>query len=522
MSSTDPTGKDSTASVPRSTQSQGTGTGTGNLSIISNTTIPLPPRTVGGIRDQILKVKKCNCKRSGCLKLYCECFNSGIVCNDSCCCSGCLNVEFSGDQKKDNRMEMIQITLDRNQHAFRPKASTITTSQRGNEATGKVRGIMEPLQPEEKRGKRTKVGCNCRKSFCLKKYCECFQSQLYCMTSCRCENCQNKVGNEKREQLIKKLKKKEEEKDIVNLAAITIAGTDHMDIGAMQDVGGVNASTVAMVSAGVAAAGVDVFLPASQYARPMIDESGAVVNEIAFGMVGRQSVGGNGDKPQNSIKPTADHSVPVVGKQVPAVGAIHVRGERRRTDLHARWAAETEDIDLYHSSLKNALHEMENNKEAETLNQEVTKEAKSSVATTATELKPPLAETESLKRSHEQFARDTIGKIVDEVKGFKKKMERIKIEESHQNKEAQNQSESSTIDKSLDDRAIEYKEKIRPLLCSEEFPTGENESLHAISTKRICKLAEQDIVLYNELSRSIMERALELAQARKERGNTSL
>lgn len=113
--------------------------------------------------------KTCNCKRSQCSKLYCECFTAGVFCGDSCACDNCFN-------KPENEDAIVQKRKDielRCPQAFARKEEVNGTT------------------PSSARHKR---GCNCKKSKCSKRYCECFQANVGCCDGCRCESCENSFG----------------------------------------------------------------------------------------------------------------------------------------------------------------------------------------------------------------------------------------------------------------------------------------------------------------------------------------
>jgi len=101
--------------------------------------------------------KSCRCKKSRCLKLYCECFAGETHCGDACVCQNCSNHELSKEWKG-AYLEVIT----KNPRTF---------GKKNHETT-----------------------CNCKSTRCLMKYCDCFRAGISCGLNCRCIACLNKAN----------------------------------------------------------------------------------------------------------------------------------------------------------------------------------------------------------------------------------------------------------------------------------------------------------------------------------------
>ena len=102
------------------------------------------------------------------------------MCSPKCACSKCSNNQGS----QAIRHQIIEGILMKDPNAFNSKY----------EKPSQVSNI-----------KVHKKGCNCRKSHCLKNYCECYQGKVACSDNCSCCQCMN-TGSLSGEKPFKKLK----------------------------------------------------------------------------------------------------------------------------------------------------------------------------------------------------------------------------------------------------------------------------------------------------------------------------
>ena len=112
-------------------------------------------------QNNIINKGKCICTKTGCKKKYCSCYAQGIYC-DGCDCKNCENLP---PYAKNDIQEQVDISIN-------------------------YENLHMSNNPKTQR-----VICNCTKSNCMKKYCECYKQGLDCNSSCRCRDCENNHGN---------------------------------------------------------------------------------------------------------------------------------------------------------------------------------------------------------------------------------------------------------------------------------------------------------------------------------------
>ena len=108
---------------------------------------------------------KCTCSKTNCKKKYCACFSRGNYC-DGCECKNCENCPSA-----------------------HPPYATIPKNDENSENCD----FTNNNKLENTNQKSQRIICNCTKSNCMKKYCECFKQGFNCNSLCRCLDCKNKV-----------------------------------------------------------------------------------------------------------------------------------------------------------------------------------------------------------------------------------------------------------------------------------------------------------------------------------------
>jgi hypothetical protein len=154
----------------------------------------------------------CACQRTKCLKLYCECFSAGNTCvpsgsldSSGCACRGCANAPK--DLGSVQRQAAVVKCLAARSRTFRPRTQVARAEdmplQQANVLCSPAASsadfggwLVDAVSPVDEEGAKAAPPppprCFCKKSRCVKLYCDCFAAGLHCEDGrCRCTNCQN-------------------------------------------------------------------------------------------------------------------------------------------------------------------------------------------------------------------------------------------------------------------------------------------------------------------------------------------
>lgn len=119
---------------------------------------------------------------------YCECFAAGVYCIEPCACLDCLNKPIHEETVLATRKQIES----RNPLAFAPKVIKASDSfpdtgvrhvffslSMQSELPSQEQIFLQDDSNKTPASARHKRGCNCKKSSCLKKYCECYQVLIF-------------------------------------------------------------------------------------------------------------------------------------------------------------------------------------------------------------------------------------------------------------------------------------------------------------------------------------------------------
>ena len=170
------------------------------------------------------KIKKkfsCGCKKNKCLRLYCQCFQNSQNCSPFCNCENCLNTPefseiknfvikktkfinpsaFESKFKKIKKTDQISNSEKNSNTSKKAEISNISKNGQISNSSKKAQNSDSSKKDKNSQNEKNEEiseyekihirGCKCKKSQCIRNYCECSKMGFKCSVICKCENCLN-------------------------------------------------------------------------------------------------------------------------------------------------------------------------------------------------------------------------------------------------------------------------------------------------------------------------------------------